>query len=65
MLNNLELGTQTAENSASLTDAGLQLLADKPNWRSLAINRRGTAITTDGIDQLRGVLKNARVDVRE
>ena len=44
VLNNLELGTQTAENSASLTDAGLQLLADKPNWRSLAINRRGTAI---------------------
>jgi formylglycine-generating enzyme required for sulfatase activity len=65
VLNSLELGTQAAESSASLTDAGLQLLADKPNWRSLTINRRGTAITTNGIDQLRRVLKNTRLDVRE
>ena len=64
-LNHLELGTALSENASNLTDSGLQLLADKPNWRNIQFNRRGTSVTNDGIAQLRAALKNTRVDIRE
>jgi sulfatase modifying factor 1 len=65
LLNHLELGWSDQENSTELTDAGVQLLGDKANFRHISINIRGTQITSAGIDQLRTTLKNTRLEVRE
>jgi formylglycine-generating enzyme required for sulfatase activity/Leucine-rich repeat (LRR) protein len=65
LLNHLELGWTGSENAAGLTDTGLQQLGDKVNFRHISINIRGSQITSAGIDQLRGALKNTRLDVRE
>lgn len=61
----VEIGWNVEENSPALTDEGLQILADKANWGSININRRGTAITDAGLQRLRQSPGNPQVQVKE